>query len=53
MRRLPLLVVAIVIVASCGRTVNVEQEKAALMTADAEWAKSDQERRHVRVVPGA
>ncbi len=40
MRRLPLLVVSIVIVASCAPAVNVEQEKAALMAADAEWAKS-------------
>jgi ketosteroid isomerase-like protein/quercetin dioxygenase-like cupin family protein len=40
MRRLPLLVVAIVVAASCARTVNVEQEKAALMARDAEWATS-------------
>ena len=38
MRRLMLVVVAVV-VASCARTINVEQEKAALMAADAEWSK--------------
>lgn len=42
MRRLPLFVIAVVavVVASCARTVNVEQEKAALMARDAEWATS-------------
>jgi hypothetical protein len=28
-----------VVAASCARTVNVEQEKASLLAADAEWAK--------------
>lgn len=41
MRRLLILaVVAAVVVASCARTVNIEQEKAALMTVDADWAKA-------------
>ena len=39
MRRFITLVAAVV-VASCAQTVNVEQEKAALMTADAEWSKT-------------
>ena len=42
MRTLTFFVVvfAVVVVASCARTVNVEQEKAALMAADAEWMQS-------------
>ena len=32
------VVVAAVVVASCAPTVNVEQEKAALMAADQEWS---------------
>ena len=39
MRRL-LIVVAAVVVASCARTVNVEQEKTALLAVDAEWSKN-------------
>ena len=40
MRRIfPLLAVAF-IVSSCAQTVNVEQEKAALMTRDAEWSRT-------------
>lgn len=38
MRRLLALVVAALVSASCAQTVNVEQEKAALMAKDAEWA---------------
>ena len=38
MRRL-LPIVVVIIAASCARAVNVEQEKAALMTVDAEWSK--------------
>ena len=37
MRRLP-LVVALMVVTSCTRSADVEQEKAALMALDAEWA---------------
>jgi len=40
MRRLVTLVVAAVVAASCAQTVNIEQEKAALMAVDAEWAKA-------------
>ena len=40
MHRLAPLVVAAVFAASCAQTVNVEQEKAALMATDAEWAKT-------------
>ena len=39
MRRLITLVVVAIVASSCAQTVNVDQEKAALMTADAEWAK--------------
>ena len=39
MRRLLPLVIALV-VSSCAQTVNVEQEKAALMAADADWSKT-------------
>ena len=40
MRRIfPLLAVAFV-VSSCAQTVNVEQEKAALMARDAEWSRT-------------
>ncbi|HUQ86278.1 MAG TPA: DUF4440 domain-containing protein [Vicinamibacterales bacterium] len=39
MRRFITLVVIALAVSSCAQTVNVDQEKAALMTADAEWAK--------------
>lgn len=40
MRRLFSLVVAAAFTASCAQSVNVEQEKAALMARDAEWAKT-------------
>ena len=39
MRRLLTFVVVAIVASSCAQTVNVDQEKAALMTADAEWAK--------------
>ena len=39
MRRLATLVVVAVLAVSCAPTVNVEQEKTALMAADAEWAQ--------------
>lgn len=34
------LVVAALVAASCAQTVNVEQEKTALMAVDADWSKS-------------
>src|SRR5262245_21165826 len=40
MRRLVSLVVVAIAAVSCAQTVNVEQEKAALMAVDADWAKS-------------
>jgi ketosteroid isomerase-like protein/quercetin dioxygenase-like cupin family protein len=40
MRRFISLVVVGVISSSCAQTVNVEQEKSALMARDAEWAKT-------------
>ena len=40
MCRLPILVVAALVSTSCAQTVNVEQEKAALLSLDAEWSKS-------------
>src|SRR5690242_20729443 len=40
MRRLLSFVVVAVFAASCAQTVNIEQEKAALMAADADWAKT-------------
>ena len=40
MRRVPIVVVAALVVASCARAIDVEQEKAALMAADAEWARA-------------
>lgn len=40
MRRLPILVVVAVVAASCAQTVNIEQEKAALMAVDADWARA-------------
>jgi ketosteroid isomerase-like protein len=40
MRRCFTFVVVAVFAASCARTVNIEQEKAALLAADAEWAKA-------------
>jgi ketosteroid isomerase-like protein/quercetin dioxygenase-like cupin family protein len=40
MSRLATLVVVAAFTASCAHTVNVEQEKAALMAADAEWLKT-------------
>lgn len=40
MRKVLSLVVAGLISASCAPTVNVEQEKAALMKRDADWAKA-------------
>ena len=40
MHRFALLVVVAAFAASCAQTVNVEQEKTALMAVDADWAKS-------------
>jgi ketosteroid isomerase-like protein len=40
MRRLFTFVVVAIVTASCAKTVNVEQEKAALMAADKEWSQS-------------
>jgi ketosteroid isomerase-like protein/quercetin dioxygenase-like cupin family protein len=40
MHRFATLVVVGLVTASCAQTVNVEQEKAALMAADAEWLKN-------------
>ncbi|MBY0493078.1 MAG: DUF4440 domain-containing protein [Cyanobacteria bacterium] len=40
MRRQATFVVVAVFAASCAQTVNVEQEKAALMAIDTEWSKS-------------
>ena len=40
MHRLAPLVVVAVFAASCAQTVNVEQEKTALMAVDADWSKS-------------
>ena len=40
MRRLATLIVVAVVAVSCAPTVNVEQEKTALMAADAEWLKN-------------
>jgi ketosteroid isomerase-like protein len=40
MYRCATLVVAAFVAASCAQTVNVEQEKTALLAADAEWLKS-------------
>jgi uncharacterized protein (TIGR02246 family) len=37
MRRLATLLVVAVVAVSCAQTVDIEQEKAALMAADAEW----------------
>ena len=39
MRRLLTLVVVAIVASSCAQTVNVDQEKASLLAADAEWAK--------------
>jgi len=39
MYRFPTLVVVALVASSCAQTVSVEQEKTALMTADAEWSK--------------
>lgn len=39
MRRSMLVIVAVV-AASCAQTVNIEQEKAALMAVDAEWSRT-------------
>ena len=49
MRRLITLVVVAVAAASCAQTVNVEQEKAALMAVDAEWAQGREGHRQVRL----
>jgi ketosteroid isomerase-like protein/quercetin dioxygenase-like cupin family protein len=38
MRRLASLIVASVLAASCAQTVNVEQERTALMALDSEWS---------------
>jgi ketosteroid isomerase-like protein/quercetin dioxygenase-like cupin family protein len=40
MRRVFTLAVIALVVSSCAQTVNVEQEKAALMARDADWAKT-------------
>ena len=40
MHRFAALVVVAVFAASCTQTANVEQEKTALMAADAEWLKN-------------
>ena len=40
MRKYITFVVAAIFVASCAQTVNVEQEKTALLAVDADWAKS-------------
>src|SRR5262245_52246526 len=40
MHRFATLVVVAVVAASCAQTVNVEQEKTALMAADADWLKT-------------
>ena len=40
MYRFATLVVAALVAASCAQTANVEQEKTALMAADAEWLKN-------------
>ena len=40
MRRLIALVVVAMVAASCAQTVNVEQEKTALMAVDTEWSKT-------------
>ena len=40
MRRLIVIVVVAVIAASCAQTVNLEQEKAALLATDTEWSKT-------------
>lgn len=40
MRTLTFFVAVAVVVSSCARTVNVEQEKAALLAADAQFAQS-------------
>lgn len=40
MNRLITFVALAVVVASCAQSVNVEQEKAALMAADADWSKT-------------
>ena len=38
--RTVIFVVAVLAVASCARTVNVEQEQAALMALTTEWGKT-------------
>lgn len=38
MRTLPLFLLVSVVASSCARTVNVEQEKAALLAVDQEWS---------------
>ena len=40
MRRVLTFVVVAVAAASCAQTVDVEKEKAAVMAADADWAKT-------------
>ena len=40
MRRVITVAIAALVAASCAQTVNVEQEKAALMAVDADWAKA-------------
>ena len=48
MRRLLTLVVVAVVAASCAQTVNVEQEKAALMAVGRRMGQVDQRRRQIR-----
>ena len=54
MRR-PLFVVVALVAASCARPVNVEEEKAALLARDAEWATTaaDPARRASYLAPDA
>ena len=40
MRRLFMLVVVTVVVASCAQSVDVQQEKTALLARDADWSKT-------------
>jgi ketosteroid isomerase-like protein len=40
MRRVSTVAVVALLVASCAQSVNVEQEKTALLARDAEWAKT-------------
>jgi ketosteroid isomerase-like protein/quercetin dioxygenase-like cupin family protein len=40
MRRVITVVIVALVVSSCAQTVNLEQEKAALLATDAEWSKA-------------